>query len=133
MSLTRNEEMFGGTFLMGRQTALVVTDRDGVIRLWDGDAEALIGHAASDVLGRSVDVLVPPDYRERHWAGFNTAMTSGAGRFEGRPASIPVLCADGAVRRFPGRFTLVRDASGRVVAAAAVIIEPAADDRFFEL
>jgi hypothetical protein len=52
-------------------------------------------------------------------------MASGTARFEGDAANIPVLCADGAVRRWPGRFTLIRDARGRPAGAAAVLVTSA--------
>jgi PAS domain S-box-containing protein len=115
-------------------TALVVTDAEGVIRYWSNGAQALTGHAAADAMGQSLDLIVPPDYRDRHWAGFHAAMASGNANSEGRSANIPVLCADGTVRRWPGRFTLIRDARGRAVGAAAVLVTPAAGDpRLFDL
>jgi hypothetical protein len=55
-------------------------------------------------------------------------MASGTARFEGGCANIPVLCADGAVRRWPGRFTLIRDARGKPAGAAAVLVVPADGD-----
>jgi PAS domain S-box-containing protein len=113
---------------------MIVVDRDGVIVAFVGDAEALTGHAPAAVVGRDLDVIVPTDYRDRHWAGFRAAMESGVARAEGLGAAIPVLCADGDTRRFPARFTLVRDAHDRAVGAAAAIVEPTADDPpFFEL
>lgn len=116
------------------RSGMVLADRDGVILALTGDAEALTGHRPAAVVGQTLDVIVPPDYRERHWRGFRAAMETGTARAEGAGASIPVLCADGEVRRFPARFTLVRDASGRAVGAAAAIREPSADDpALFEL
>jgi PAS domain S-box-containing protein len=109
-------------------TALVMTDAEGVIRYWSDGAHALTGHTAADAVGRSLDLIVPPDYRERHWAGFRAAMASGNAKFEGGSANIPVLCADGTVRRWPGRFTLIRDARGRAAGAAAVLVTPADGD-----
>ena len=109
-------------------TALVVADADGMICYWNRGAEALTGHPAAAAVGSSLDLIVPPDYRQRHWAGFRAAMASGGARFEGASASIPVLCADGAVRRWPGRFTLIRDARGRPAGAAAVLVTPAEGD-----
>ena len=118
----------------GQRRAMVVADPNGVIVAIAGDAEALIGHSAGFAVGQTLDLIVPPDYRERHWRGFHAAMASGTARAEGMAAAIPVLCADGEVRRFPGRFTLIRDAHGRPVGAAAAIVEPAADDPpFFPL
>jgi PAS domain S-box-containing protein len=109
-------------------TALVVADADGVICYWNGGAEALTGHPAGAAVGRSLDLIVPTDYRERHWAGFRAAMASGNARFEGASASIPIRCADGAIRRWPGRFTLIRDARGRPAGAAAVLVTAAEGD-----
>jgi hypothetical protein len=55
-------------------------------------------------------------------------MASRTARFEGGSASIPVLCADGAVARWPGRFTLLRDARGKPAGAAAMLVVPADGD-----
>jgi PAS domain S-box-containing protein len=109
-------------------TALVVADAAGVICCWDGGAEALTGHAAATALGRSLDLIVPPEYRQRHWNGFRAAMDSGRARFEGASANLPVLCADGMTRRWPARFSLIRDARGRPAGVAAVLVTPAEGD-----
>lgn len=115
-------------------TAVVVVDVDGMICGWNDGATTLSGHAASDAVGRSLDLLVPPAYRERHWAGFRAAMASGTARLEGGAANIPILCADGSIQRWPGRFSLIRDARGRPAGAAAVLVTPAGDDpTFFDL
>ncbi len=110
-------------------TALVVADADGMICYWNRGAEALTGRLAAAAVGSSLDLIVPPEYRRRHWAGFRAAMASGSARFEGASANIPVLCADRAVRRWPGRFTLIRDARGTPAGAAAVLVTPAQGDQ----
>lgn len=109
-------------------TALVVADADGMICYWNRGAEALTGHRAAAAVGSSLDLIVPADYRPRHWAGFRAAMASGSATFEGASANVPVLCADGAVRRWPARFTLIRDARGIPAGAAAVLVTPAEGD-----
>ena len=109
-------------------TALVVADADGMICYWNRGAEALTGHQAAAAVGSSLDLIVPTDYRQRHWSGFRAAMASGSASFEGASANIPVLCADGAVRRWPARFTLIRDARGTPAGAAAVLVTPAEGD-----
>lgn len=113
---------------------MIVIDRDGLIRYWSEDAERLTGHRSAEAVGQTLDLVVPPDYRQRHWAGFHAAMETGTARAEGAAANIPVLCADGTVRRWPARFTIIRDARGRPAGAAAVIVEPLPDDpAFFDL
>jgi PAS domain S-box-containing protein len=107
---------------------MVVVDPDGVIVSWNRAAEELTGHPAATAVGSSLDLIVPPQYRQQHWAGFHAAMATGKARSEGAAANIPVLCADGAVRRWPARFTLIRDARGQSAGAAAVLVMPADDD-----
>jgi len=109
-------------------TAVVVAGADGMICYWNRGAEALTGHLAAAAVGSSLDLIVPPEYRQRHWAGFRAAMASGSARFEGASANIPVLCADRPVRRWPGRFTLIRDARGTPAGVAAVLVTPAEGD-----
>jgi PAS domain S-box-containing protein len=111
---------------MGPETrAIVFADPEGRIRYWSPAAERLLGHAAADALGRSLDLLVPPEYRERHWAGFARAMQSGECRLDRAAAHLPVVCGDGAVRVFPARFVFVADAHGRAAGALAIYGEAA--------
>jgi PAS domain S-box-containing protein len=91
---------------------MIVVDRGGVIRYWSEDAERLTGHRAPDAVGQTLDLVVPPEYRPRHWAGFEAAMQTGTARAEGAAANI----------------------RGRPAGAAAVMVEPLPDDpAFFEL
>lgn len=100
--------------------AIVMADPSGHITHWSPGATQLFGYTADQALGASLDLIVPAEDHERHWAGFRRAMTTGHGRLEGATANIPVHCQDGSVLAFPGRFGLVRDGHNRVVGALAV-------------
>lgn len=100
--------------------AILVVDRTGVIQMWSSGAQRLLGYDAQDAIGQTLDLIVPPEYRDRHWSGFRAAMDSGVAKADGAAANIPVLCCDGSIRRFPGRFFLLRDALGSVISAMAV-------------
>jgi PAS domain S-box-containing protein len=77
--------------------AVFFLDRDGVIRLWNPGAEELFGHAATDVVGRPVDVILPERFRERHWAGWEHAMETGGTKYGRRQVlETPVERADGS-------------------------------------
>jgi PAS domain S-box-containing protein len=104
--------------------AVVVADAAGVIQLWSRGAETLFGHAAKDAVGRTLDLIVPEDYREAHWIGFRRAMASGAAASEGQPIELPVNAASGVVT-FPGTFRLIRDASGATIGAMLICTAPA--------
>jgi PAS domain S-box-containing protein len=99
--------------------AIIVADSGGTIRQWSPGASRLFGHLAEDVLGASLDVIVPERYRQAHWAAFTTVMAGGPGTLDGACVHIPVRCHDGQVRVFPTRFSFVRDPYGQVIAAMA--------------
>jgi len=100
--------------------AVVLADADGIIRLFSPGAERLLGHDAKAAIGQTLDLIVPPDYRERHWRGFRAAVANGRPQYEDAAANIPVLCRDGTVVRFAGRLIFLRNGYGQPVGAMAI-------------
>jgi hypothetical protein len=64
--------------------------------------------------------------------GLTFTLADGRRAFEGGSANIPVPCANGAVRRWLGRFTLIRDARGKP-AAAVLVVHADGDPPMFDL
>jgi PAS domain S-box-containing protein len=110
---------------MPTEPALVLAEPSGVIRAWNSGAEALFGHAAADAIGQTLDLIVPPEFRERHWAGFRAAMAAGDGNIDHGAFNIPALRRDGTVMRVEVRLTVLHDARNRAAGALAVFV---ADD-----
>jgi len=110
-------------------SAVVVADTEGRIVSWDVGAEALFGHTAVEAVGRTLDLIVPPAYRERHWAGFRRAMRTGECRLDRAATNLPVLHADGTERLLPARFVFLLDARDQPAGAAAIYAEAAGDEQ----
>lgn len=100
--------------------AVVMADAAGVIRYWSPGAEAVLGHSAAVAVGARLDLIVPPDYVEAHWRGFERAVARGAAGVEGQVGDFLALCADGEVRMLRGRLTLMRSEDNRVIGAMVV-------------
>jgi len=109
------------------EVALLVADRSGTIVLWNERASALFGHEAAVAIGASLDLVVPEHLRVRHWAGFRRAWETGMDDVP-RIAVLPVLCADGEVRRFPARLLPLRGPYGELAAIAGVYATPSDRD-----
>jgi PAS domain S-box-containing protein len=105
------------------ESAVLVVDIDGVIRFWSPGAERLLRHDRAAALGRTLDLIVPDEFRHRHWDGFHRAMESGKSYIDGAAAVLPVQCGDGSVQRFAARLSLIRDPANRVVGAMATYTE----------
>jgi PAS domain S-box-containing protein len=65
--------------------AVIYADRLGTIRRWNRAAATLLGFAAEEALGQSLDLVIPDHLRASHWRGFEAAMATGALRLAGRP------------------------------------------------
>ena len=116
------------------ETAAFYSDRDGVIRHWSAHATSLLGYEADEMLGHSVDELIPAAYHEKHWDGYRRAIANG--RFANPSgAELPVIAKGGAsiTLAFFGR--VIRDADARVVGIASSLSEPWDEARgpFYEL
>jgi len=101
--------------------AVVICDRDGVIRFWNAAAERLFGFTRSDALGKSLDLIIPERLRQRHWAGYDKAMASGETSPGRDLLRVPAVHKDG--RRLSISFTvgLIFGPEGKVTGIAAVI------------
>jgi nitric oxide dioxygenase len=98
-----------------QHSALVRSDLEGLISEWDAGAEAFFGYTREEAIGESLDLIVPEEFRERHWTGFNNAIASGICRMDRATTNVPVRCKDGQIRAFPGRFVFLQDARDSVV------------------
>lgn len=76
---------------------LVVVDRDGVVLAVNGSLLDLLGHAREQVVGRSVDLLVPAGVRERHRAHRQVFAAAPRPRGMGAGLDLHAACADGGL------------------------------------
>ena len=63
--------------------ALIFADCQGAIRVWNRGAEAVFGFSAAEVLGQSLDVIIPERLRAAHWAAFDQIDDHPRGAAEG--------------------------------------------------
>lgn len=88
-----------------------MVDPEGVIRLWDERAEALFGHGATEAIGQTLELIVPAELVEAHWAGFHRAMADP--KLKDLAADLPVRCAGGEIRTSPGAWSYSSTGSAR--------------------
>ncbi len=65
--------------------AVIFADRSGRIARWNRASAALFGFNAAEMLGQSLDLIVPGHLRAAHWRGFDDAMANGVLKRQGRP------------------------------------------------
>lgn len=100
--------------------SVILANREGLITVWNRASEALFGFSAQEVLGKSLDVIIPEHLRKAHWDGFNRSLASGRTKYSGRVMTTRAVHKDGRKLYVDFSFGMLKDASGEVVGAMAV-------------
>lgn len=100
--------------------AMIYADRDGIIRIWNHSAGAIFGYTAEEVVGKSMDVIIPERFRRAHWQGFDKAIEAGKIRNAGRVLTTRALHKDKPRLYVDLSFGLVKDSAGIVLGVLAI-------------
>jgi PAS domain S-box-containing protein len=100
--------------------ALIFADVGGAVRLWNQHAQNIFGYTASEVLGGSLDVIIPERFRSAHWRGFQRAVDSGTTKYAGRTLTTRAVHKDGRPLYVALAFSLVREPGGAMIGALAI-------------
>ncbi|MEW7992675.1 MAG: PAS domain S-box protein [gamma proteobacterium symbiont of Ctena orbiculata] len=71
--------------------AVVISDTEGRIRLWNPAAERIFGFTETEALGQSLDLIIPEKQRQRHWDGYHETMRSGKTRYATDLLRVPAI------------------------------------------
>lgn len=104
--------------------AVVVADENGVIRVWNESARALLGYTEAEAIGRSVELIIPESLQAAHGACFANAMNGGRGFSRAYEPTVPARRRDGVTIQIRGNLTVLQDDSG-AVSGASLIVRPA--------
>jgi len=99
--------------------AVIFADTEGVIRYWNAAAERVFGFAAEAAIGQNLDLVVPEQFREPHWTGFDRALGDGDTKYRGQSLPTRSLRADGSTFYVELSFGIVKDEAGAVTGAIA--------------
>jgi PAS domain S-box-containing protein len=101
--------------------AIVFSDQDGVIRLWNAGAEMLFGYSAEEAVGELLDIIVPEKMRERHWEGYFRVMRTGITKYGKDLLAVPGIRKDGSRVSLEFSVALIRDEDGVLLGISAVL------------
>jgi PAS domain S-box-containing protein len=101
--------------------AVMVCDAEGAITLWNPACERMFGHAAADVLGRSMDMIIPERLRGRHWEGYHKTMATGITKYGTDVLRVPAVDKQGRSMSIAFTVAMLYASDGKVSAIASVI------------
>src|SRR5258707_2491791 len=98
------------------EDAIVSKDLNGTIESWNGGAERLFGYQASEVIGKSILMIVPPDRHDEE-QGILERIRRGE-RIE--PYETVRMREDGSLLDISLSVSPLRDAAGRIIGASKI-------------
>ena len=130
MSGPHSHEALAALILRSMPEALIFSDTEGIIHVWNGGAEKVFGFSAAEALGQSLDLIIPERMRKAHWDGYHQALARG-GVKPGRTSMITrSLHKSGEFIYVDMSFEMVRDDAGQMLGSMAVARDATA--RFHE-
>ena len=110
------------TLVRDAADAIIYADAQGLIAFWNKGAERIFGFSEAEAVGKSLDLIIPENLRQRHWAGYEETMRSGKTRYGAADLlAVPALRKDGT--RISIEFTILpfADPAGRIIGIAAIL------------
>lgn len=101
---------------------LLYSDSEGVIEFWNAGCARIFGFTEEEALGQSLDIIIPPALRQRHWQGYADTIRTGETRYgAGDLLSVPALRKDGT--RISVEFSIIpfRNEAGKMIGMAAIM------------
>ncbi|HKX41145.1 MAG TPA: PAS domain-containing protein [Burkholderiaceae bacterium] len=101
--------------------AVIASDAQGAITLWNPGAERMFGYSEAEALGQSLDIIIPERLRGRHWEGYDKSMATGTSRYGHDLLRVPATHKDGRAMSIAFTVAMLFGADGKVSAIVAVI------------
>jgi len=108
--------------------ALVVSDVQGKVIVWNSGAERLFGWSAQEALGQRMDMIVPERLRQRHWEGYDKSMQTGHTKYAHDVLRVPAVDKSGRAMSIAFTVFMLFGPDGKPSACGSVIRDET--DRF---
>ena len=104
-------------FVRAAGDAIIAASTEGRIVFWNLAAERIFGFTADEAMGRSLDLIIPERFRERHWTGYREVMRTRETRYASEVLRVPAVHKDGHPLSIAFTVSLLFPAVGTIVAA----------------
>ena len=101
--------------------AIIAADPEGTIVSWNPAAERIFGFTAQEVLGQTLDLIIPERFRARHWDGYKQVMRTGQTKYGTEVLRVPARHKDGRPLSIGFTVALLSREDGDTEAIAAIV------------
>jgi len=101
--------------------AVIISDRDEKILFWNASAERIFGFTPDEALGKTLSIITPERFRERHSKGYFHTIQTGQTKYGHTLLRVPAVHKDGRSISIAFSVSMLFDAQKQAIAIAAII------------
>ena len=110
--------------------AVIISDRDENILFWNASAERIFGYSSDEALGKTLSIITPERFRERHSKGYFHTIQTGVTKYGNTLLRVPAVHKDGRSISIAFSVSMLFDDEKHPIAIAAIVRDET--DRFYE-
>jgi len=101
--------------------AVIISDRDENILFWNASAERIFGFTPDEALGKTLSIITPERFRERHSKGYFQTIQTGQTKYGHTLLRVPAVHKDGRSISIAFSVSMLFDEQKQAIAIAAII------------
>jgi PAS domain S-box-containing protein len=101
--------------------AVIISDRDENILFWNASAERIFGFTPDEALGKTLSIITPERFRERHSKGYFHSIQTGQTKYGHTLLRVPAVHKDGRSISIAFSVSMLFDEQKQAIAIAAII------------
>ena len=101
--------------------AVIISDRDENILFWNDSAERIFGFTPEEALGKTLSIITPERFRERHSKGYFHTIQTGQTKYGHTLLRVPAVHKDGHSISIAFSVSMLFDEQKQAIAIAAII------------
>jgi len=101
--------------------AVIISDRDENILFWNASAERIFGFTQDEALGKTLSIITPERFRERHSKGYFHTIQTGQTKYGHTLLRVPAVHKDGRSISIAFSVSMLFDEQKQAIAIAAII------------
>ena len=101
--------------------AIIVSDANERIVLWNSAATRIFGYSEAEALGQTLDLIVPERQQQRHHEGYSKSMETGTTRYGTSLLKVPAKHKDGGMLSIAFTVGMLFDENHKANGVVAII------------
>ena len=101
--------------------AVIISDPDEKILFWNVSAERIFGYTSDEALGKTLSIITPERFRERHSRGYFHTIQSGETKYGNTLLRVPAIHKHGHPISIAFSVSMLFDEEKRPIAIVAIV------------